>query len=151
MDDPKPPQLFRFFTEVGIIAQFAAALIERHLPERVTHQHFGLLGHLSRRPDGATPQQLAFAFQIPKTSMTHMIRVLEDLGLVQIAPNHRDARSKLVRITDQGLAQLKATLARAAQDIAAMDPPLDQDLVSRSLATLEPIRIQLDAARTPKR
>ena len=70
MDDDSTHNVFRFFTEVGIIAQFSARLIEKNLPERITHLHFGLLGDMSRRPDGETPQQLAYAFQVPKTSMT---------------------------------------------------------------------------------
>lgn len=123
MDDDRTHNVFRFFTEVGIIAQFSARLIEKNLPERITHLHFGLLRHMSRRPDGETPQQLAYAFQVPKTSMTHMIRVLETEGYIEIVPNPEDARSKLAKITPKGGELLMQAYAKSSQDAATMDPP----------------------------
>ena len=138
MDDDSTHNVFRFFTEVGIIAQFSARLIEKNLPERITHLHFGLLGHMSRRPDGETPQQLAYAFQVPKTSMTHMIRVLEAEGYIEIVPNPEDARSKLAKITPKGGELLMQAYAKSAQDAAigagrARRRCLRPDLVCRLL------------------
>lgn len=147
MDEANLQSVYRFFTEAGIISQFGNTLIERHLPERMTHQHFGLLGHISRRPEGSTPQQLAYAFQIPKTSMTHMIRVLETLGYIEIAANPRDARSKVAQITKAGGQLLVSTLQVAAKDIATMNPPMDHALIKGLLPDLQAAREQLDAAR----
>ena len=147
MDDDSTHNVFRFFTEVGIIAQFSSRLIEKNLPERITHLHFGLLGQISRRPDGETPQQLAYAFQVPKTSMTHMIRVLEAEGYIEIVPNPEDARSKLAKITPKGGELLMQAYAKSAQDAATMDPPLLIDQVEQCLEHLAHIRAQLDAAR----
>jgi len=147
MDDDSTHNVFRFFTEVGIIAQFSARLIEKNLPERITHLHFGLLGDMSRRPDGETPQQLAYAFQVPKTSMTHMIRVLEAEGYIEIVPNPEDARSKLAKITSKGGKLLMQAYAKSAQDAATMDPPLLIDQIEQCLEPLAQIRAQLDAAR----
>ena len=65
MDDTATQTVFRFFTEVGIIHQLGRALIEARLPPDLTATHFGLVGHLSRRPEGETPLQLARAFQLP--------------------------------------------------------------------------------------
>ena len=147
MEDDSIHNVFRFFTEVGIIAQFSARLIEKNLPERITHLHFGLLGHMSRRPDGETPQQLAYAFQVPKTSMTHMIRVLEAEGYIEIVPNPEDARSKLAKITPKGGELLMRAYAKSAQDAATMDPPLLVAQIEQCLEPLAQIRAQLDAAR----
>lgn len=147
MDEVDLHNVYRFFTEAGIISQFGNTLVERHLPERMTHQHFGLLGHISRRPEGSTPQQLAYAFQIPKTSMTHMLRVLEELGFLAIAANPRDARSKITRITKLGGELLNSVLLSAAKDIATMDPPIDLALIKRLLPELQSAREQLDDAR----
>ena len=147
MDDGSTHNVFRFFTEVGIIAQFSARLIEKNLPERITHLHFGLLGQMSRRPDGETPQQLAYAFQVPKTSMTHMIRVLEAERYIEIVPNPEDAPSKLAKITPKGGELLMQAYAKSAQDAATMDPPLLIDQMEQCLEPLAQIRAQLDAAR----
>ena len=76
--------------------------------------HFGLLNHLAKHPKGATPKRLAFAFQVPKTSMTHMVRVLEGEGLVETVPDPEDARSKVVRTTPQGGKLLAETYAKVA-------------------------------------
>ena len=88
MDDKATRTVFRFFTEVGIIHQLGRALIEARLPPDLTATHFGLVGHLSRRPEGETPLQLARAFQLPKTTMTHMLKVLQRtfVGMTQVLP-----------------------------------------------------------------
>ena len=151
MDNDKIAEAFRFFTEVGIIAQLSATLLERHLPERLTNTHFGLLSHLSRRPEGSTPQQMAFAFQVPKTSMTHMIKVLEAEGCVDIGPNPEDARSKLVRITPEGGTVFQNALAGVTGEIAEMEPGLDLDAVRACLEPLATIRAQLETARNKDR
>lgn len=147
MDSAALDQLYRFFTEAGIITQLGGALTERHLPKRLTNQHFGFLGHLSRRPEGETPQKLAHAFQTPKTSMTHMIKVMEELGLVETRRNTEDARSKLIVITDAGERLRQEVLAKAVDDLAKMEPQPDMEAVARVLPDLEHLRAQLDAAR----
>ena len=116
MDSADKQQVFRFFIEVGIIANLGAKIIEKHLPHRLTNIHFGMLNHLALRPNGAVPKQMAFAFQIPKTSMTHMLRVLEELELICVEPNPDDARSKLARIKPKGLALIDAAVNAAADE-----------------------------------
>lgn len=151
MADQNTDDVFRFFTEVGIIAQLGATLLARHLPPRLSGVHFGLLSHLSRRPEGTTPLQLAFAFQVPKTSMTHMVKVLEAEGLITIAPNPQDARSKLARITPKGIGVVDATVSGVARDLRQMQPGFDVDLARDCLGPLARIRTQLDTARNSDR
>ena len=55
--------------------------------------------------------------------MTHMIRVLEAEGYIEIVPNPEDARSKLAKITPKGGELLMQAYAKSAQDAATMDPP----------------------------
>lgn len=147
MDEQDRRTIFRFFTEIGIINQLSRAMIEARLPPDLTATHFGLIGHLMRRPDGETPLQLATAFQLPKTTMTHMIKVLQRHGLVQVVPNAADGRSKLVVLTP-------AAGGFMQQKMQAMAPAMDQVLaqlpkgaLENVLPGLEEIRAVLDRQR----
>lgn len=62
-------QAFAVFTETGIIAQLISTLLESRLPKGMVAAQFGVLNHLTSRPDGQTPLQLARAFQVPKGSV----------------------------------------------------------------------------------
>ena len=121
MDDDSTHNVFRFFTEGDHRAVQCA--IDQNLPERITHLHFGLLGHMSRRPTVKRHNNWPMPFRFPKTSMTHMIRVLEAEGYIEIVPNPEDARSKLAKITPKGGELLMQAYAKSAQDAATMDPP----------------------------
>jgi DNA-binding MarR family transcriptional regulator len=90
---------FELFNEIGILAQLSRALFEARLPKGLTVPHFSVLNHLVRLGDGKTPLALARAFQVPKTTRTHTLSGLEARGLVDLAPNPRDGRSKRVRLT----------------------------------------------------
>jgi len=151
MDEAKVRDAMRFFTEVGIIAQLSATLVEKHLPPRLTNTHFGLLSHLIRRPEGSTPQQMAFAFQVPKTSMTHMIKVLEAEGCIAIVPNPEDARSKLAQITQKGGGVFQKAVMGVAREMAEMEPGFDADTARACLEPLAAIRTQMDVARNKDR
>ncbi|WP_375280639.1 MarR family winged helix-turn-helix transcriptional regulator [Pseudooctadecabacter sp.] len=145
--DEDPSTLYRFFTEVGIIDQLISTKLESFLPGRMTSTQFGMLGHLARRPEGETPLQLARAFQVPKTSMTHMIAGLEAAQLISLRPHASDKRSKVVQITPQG----GAFLGEKMQQIGASLAPLVADLglspFADALPHLERIRTALDADR----
>ncbi|MEM7439913.1 MAG: MarR family transcriptional regulator [Pseudomonadota bacterium] len=147
MHEADTQTIFRFFTEVGIINQLSRALLEARLPSDLTATHFGVIGHLSRRPEGETPLQLATAFQVPKTTMTHMIKVLQRHGLVDVAPNAADGRSKLVVATGAGAAFLGQKIQELQPDIAKAIDEIGVDAFASLLPGLENIRMKLDAAR----
>src|SRR4028119_2019907 len=92
MPDPGTDLWFRFFNEVGIIEQLARALLEARLPPPYLATHFAVLNHLVRVEDGRTPLQLARAFQVPKTTMTHTLAAPERGGRVALRPNPQAAR-----------------------------------------------------------
>lgn len=140
-------RLFQFFTEIGIIHQLSAKLVEAHLPHNLTNVHFGILGHLSRRPAGETPLQLAIAFQQPKTTMTHMLKVLEKHRLISIGPNPNDGRSKTVMITDAAHALLGQTRAALAPDMANFVSQVDPDTIAELVPHLTKVREIMDRAR----
>lgn len=118
MPEPDRALFFGVFTEIGIIEQLARALLEARMPKGLITPHFSVLNHLIRLEDGRTPVELARAFQVPKTTMTHTLTGLEKHGFVDIRPNPNDRRSKCVWLTDAG---------RSWRDdvIAAMNPDLD--------------------------
>lgn len=147
MDNPDQRLIFAVLTEIGIINQLSRALVESRLPAGLSQTHFGLLNHLSHRPDGETPQQLAHAFQQPKTTMTHMLKVLAKNGFITLAPNANDGRSKLAQITPTGRALLPKVIGEMAPEIAEFVKTLGPETFDDLLPKLQKIRATLDAAR----
>jgi DNA-binding MarR family transcriptional regulator len=138
---------FGLFNEIGIIEQLSRALLEARLPEGLIAPHFTMLNHLVRVRDGRTPLDLARAFQVPKTSLTHTLAGLERRGLVEVRPNPQDGRSKTVWITAEGRALREAVIAAMgpAFDAIAREFPADQ--VAGVLPALTALRRILDAGR----
>jgi DNA-binding MarR family transcriptional regulator len=139
--------LFAFFNEVAIIGQLAGSLFERRLPEGFLVSHFGVLNHLARLGDGRTPLDLARAFQVPKTTMTHTLAGLERAGLVRFAPNPKDGRSKRVLLTDTGRAFRDEAIARLGPDLRAIATAIPPDRVAAILPLLGEMRTWLDRER----
>ena len=140
-------EVYRFFTEVGIINQLISTKLEAFLPGRMTATQFGILGHLVRRPEGETPQQLSNAFQVPKTSMTHMLSSLENHDLITLEANPNDKRSKIARPTPQGAEFLKTCMERMSESLAPVLSELGPEPFHESLPNLTLIRETLDSER----
>lgn len=138
---------FAVFVEIGIIGQLSTALLEARLPKGMVAAQFAVLNHLSSRPEGETPLQLARAFQVPKTSMSHSLAVLDERGLVVMAPNPADARSKIVRITPEGLAFRTGVIDALGPDIAQALAALHPGTLDRVLPLLRHLRQVMDRAR----
>ena len=152
-DDPEADRaalILGVFTEIGILEQLGRAFLEARL-DGVGAAVWGLMSHLSKRRDGRTPLELARAFQVPKTTMSHTVAVALKRGWVETAPNPRDARSKIVRPTDAGLAWFSTVAGRIGPDLAARlsDVPTDDLAVLR--ARLAALRAVVDARRDPQR
>jgi DNA-binding MarR family transcriptional regulator len=139
--------LFAFFNEVAIIGQLSGSLFERRLPEGFLVSHFGVLNHLSRLGDGKTPLDLARAFQVPKTTMTHTLAGLEKAGLVRFAPNPKDGRSKCVMLTEAGRAFRDEAIARIGPDLDAIARAIPPGRVAAVLPLLAEMRAWLDRER----
>ena len=147
MPDPTTEIWFRLFNEVGIIEQLARNRFEARLPAGFVLAQFTVLHHLIRVRDGQTPLALARAFQVPKTSMTHSLAVLERAGLVRLEANPGDGRSKQVWITDEGRAFRDKAIAKLSEDIATIARAIPQAEIAALLPALERLRKLLDAAR----
>jgi DNA-binding MarR family transcriptional regulator len=146
-DTPDPALVFAVFTEIGIINQLSTTILESVLPPGMVAAQWGVLNHLSRRPQGRTPAQIADAFQVPRTSMTHSVAVLERLGYVETAANPADGRSKIVRATPAGLAFQGRVMAALAPEMARILAPLDPAIMAALLPGLTALRTVLDTAR----
>lgn len=152
MAEPQPRQdeiFFDFFLEVGILAQLSRAVFEARLPPGFNLPQFSVLNHLIRRGDGQTPLELARAFQVPKTSMTHSLAMLDRHGLIEMRPNRRDGRSKCVFVTAAGQALRDAALAALAPDVAALGARFPAARVAEALPTLRALCEVMDAMRDP--
>lgn len=147
MDNPDLPLYFEFFNEIGIIEQLSRALFEARLPEGFLVSHFAVLNGLIRVRDGRTPLELARAYQVPKTTMTHTLAGLEKHGLVTFRPNPRDGRSKCVWITPAGRKFRDDAIAGMAPEMARMAAEFPPERVADMVPRLAEIRRFMDADR----
>lgn len=138
--------LFFLLREVSIIAQLAASMLEEKTPDGVLASHFGVLNHLLRVRDGATPLEIARAFQVPKTTMTHTLAGLEKRGWVETRPNPTDARSKQVFLTAAGQGFVEGMVDRLSRDFSDVERALP-GLSDRLLPDIQRLRAMLDARR----
>lgn len=139
--------MFELLNEVGIIAQLSRALLESHLDDGLTIHHFTALNHLVRLGDRKTPMDMARAFQVPKTSMSHTLSGLEKRGFIQLVPNPADGRGKLVLLTDAGRELRERAIHSLTPQISQMIPQFGLDEARSILPTLRKLRALLDSAR----
>jgi len=147
MSDDAMPDYFRLFNEIGIIGQLSRNMLEARLPPGFVLAQFSVLNHLVRIGDGRTPVAIARAFQVPKTSMTHSLAVLEHAGLIEFRKNPKDGRSKLVHITDGGRKFRQDAIDSLAPDLKRVAAAVPPDHVARLLPDLEVLRKFLDTDR----
>lgn len=141
------PLMFRLFNEIGILNQLASALFEAKLPNGLLVSHFAAVNHLARGREGTTPQAMARAFQVPKTTMSHMLAVLGRHGFVELRPHERDGRMKTVWLTEAGRAFRDSAIAALDPDMARIAGAFDKPWLEETAARLEALRLWLDADR----
>lgn len=150
MDEEKLTTYFSLFNEIAIINQLSTASLDALLPEGIINSHFGVLNHLIRVGDGATPLALANAFQVPKTTMTHTLLGLDKHQLVEMKPNPADGRSKQVWITPKGRDLRNQTISATAPLIAEALGGLSFETVQALTNNLAKIRKTMDVMRDEK-
>ncbi|MEL6641348.1 MAG: MarR family winged helix-turn-helix transcriptional regulator [Pseudomonadota bacterium] len=148
---PGPAPYFVLFNEIGIIEQLSRTFLESRLPDGLIAPHFAVLNHLIRVADGRTPLELARAFQVPKTTMTHTLSGLSKHELVEMRPNPDDARSKQVWLTDKGRILRDQTIAALAPDFGRVADAFPPEKVAAILPILQELRIFLDKDRETSR
>ena len=147
MHEQKHAVFYEVFNVIVIIEQLSRAILEARLPHGLIAPHFSVLNHLIRVSDGRTPIEMARAFQVPKTSMTHTLKGLEAHGLVELRPNPDDGRSKRVWLTDQGRALRNDAIAALGPDFEQLARDFDMDRLASITPVLRDLRIYLDKAR----
>ena len=150
MQSSDPRQIFEIFKEIGIIEQLSRARLEAQLPEGLIAPHFAVLNHLIQRGDGAVPIDMARAFQVPKTSMTHTLKGLAAGGYIALRANPNDGRSKTVWLTQKGRDLQSETIAKLAPAALEMLAEFDVAALIAILPVLKQLRETMDAARTTK-
>lgn len=147
MRDADLPLYFRLFNEIGILAQLSRALFEAQLPDGMLVSHFSVLNHLMRVKDGQTPLDLARAFQVPKTTMTHTLSGLEAAGFIDMRPNPEDGRSKLVWITGQGRQFRAQSIQALMPELEAIAEQFPEKAIAQLVPELQAIREWMDDRR----
>jgi DNA-binding MarR family transcriptional regulator len=147
MDNDTRAVLFRFFNEIGIIAQLSRSAMEARLPTGLTLPHFSVVNHLVRVRDGQTPLKLAQAFQVPKTTMTHTLSGLLDHELVEVRPNPDDGRSKTIWLTETGRSFREEAIRSMDPDMEALGAKFSADQIAGLLPVLAEIRSFMDDYR----
>ena len=131
------PLVFRLFNEIGILNQLASALFEAKLPNGLLVSHFAALNHLARGREGTTPQAMARAFQVPKTTMSHTLAVLGRHGFVALRPHERDGRMKTVWLTEAGRAFRDSAIAALDPDLARISGAFEKPWLEETADRLE--------------
>ncbi|SPH24110.1 hypothetical protein DEA8626_03159 [Defluviimonas aquaemixtae] len=145
-DDPGHAA-FTLLIEAGIIAQLTRALLEAKNPDGLSLPQFGVLSHLVRLGGAWSPLRLARAFQQPKTTMTHTIATLEKRGLIAMAPNPEDGRSKLVTLTEAGRAAHGRAVTSLTDDMIRLSGDVGAARIAAALPLLTDLRRHLDRYR----
>lgn len=147
MPEHNPFPLFEVFNEIGIIEQLSRARLEARLPDGMIAPHFSVLNHLIRVGDGPTPMQLARAFQVPKTSMTHTLKMLEKRAAIETRSNPNDGRSKQVWLTAKGRDIRDQAIQALAQDFSELAQGIDIEALKAIQPALTSLRKHLDTNR----
>jgi DNA-binding MarR family transcriptional regulator len=139
-------ETFQVLSEISIIAQLSQAAFEAAMPGWLV-SHFGVIQHLTRRGDAVTPLALARIFQVPKTTMTHTLKVLEERGLITMQPNPRDGRSKVVILQDAGRVWHGQAIRLVAARNSSLRARVPEGTLSGLLPGLVALRVAMDAMR----
>ena len=147
MPDTAARACFTLLNEIGIIAQLSRAAMEARLPEGLLLPHFSVVNHVTRLGGGQTPLELARAFQVPKTTMTHTLSVLERRGLIRFAPNPDDGRSKCVWLTEAGEEFREQAITNIMPVLEKLASETDPEGLPNLIGELAAIRKFLDENR----
>ncbi|MFT5708983.1 MAG: DNA-binding MarR family transcriptional regulator [Oceanospirillaceae bacterium] len=147
MDEKALPIYFELFNEIGIIQQLSRSILEAQLPHGFLQSHFSVLNHLTRVGDGRTPLEIAKAFQLPKTTMTHTLHGLEKHGLIQMLSNPKDGRSKCVWLTDEGKKFRGESIQKLGASITGITEHIEPTKIAEILPILQELRKYLDENR----
>jgi DNA-binding MarR family transcriptional regulator len=130
-------------------ARALARLFDRALrPFGLSNGQFSLLMALNR-PEPPSIGALAPFLAMDRTSLTAALKPLERRGLVRVAADRSDRRSRLIAITADGVALLEAALPTWRETHAQLDAAMSAGVPDRLRADLRqvpPVAATLSAA-----
>ena len=130
------------FLKTTVAAGFVGQLVQRHLdPVGIPAYLLALVTHV-RDHQPVTPSGIAAASGVPLTTLRDNIQRLVDRGLARRIPNPDDARSYLLELTPEGLADDEGGRSRLC---ASAYDAIEQRL-PRPLAEYERMVDELNAA-----
>lgn len=122
-------------SEIATVEQLAQSHLKHALPDGMEVSHFAVLNHFAGSGGEKTPGQLARAFHVTKGAMTNTLRRLEKAGYVLIRPDHSDARSKRVSLSEDG----RVARDRAVEMIAPVFDQVAEGLGEDKIRTALPV------------
>jgi len=139
--------IYHFFNELGIMEQLVTTRLERALPDGLSKAQFGVLNHMVRLDRLESPAELASAFQVARPSMTNTVQKLAAKGFVEVAAHPTDGRSKIVKITDAGVAARERALVALAPLFEQVGQALGAEIFETAAPLLQKVRVYLDEHR----
>ena len=111
-------------------AQRAARALARRFdnalrPVGLTNGQFSMLMSLNR-PQPATMSSVASVLDMDRTTLTAALKPLQRRGLIEVLTDPKDARSRLLKLTDEGLLLLQRALPIWTATHALVDEDLGE-------------------------
>lgn len=110
---------------IGVL-RLSRRLRHQRVDRSLSLAELSALGTLARCGD-LTPGELARKEHVQPPSMTRIIALLQDRGLVRMAPHPDDRRQKVVTATEEAAAMLEAGRAQNNAWLAGLAAELDED------------------------
>lgn len=146
-DHAVPPTAFRVLNEIAIIHQLASTRFEAVLPHGLTLSQFTVLNHFVRLGGERNLIALANAFQVSKATMSGVVANLARKGFVNMRPDPKDGRGKLVSLAETGRNAHAESIAAIAPDLARITAHHGEQALQALLPDLMALRAFLDRSR----
>ncbi len=143
---PSSP-LQEFFREISILEHLTRNRMEQVLPDGMKAPHFAVLSHLITTQSKETPAELASNFQVTRPTMTNTLQRLDAKKYINIAPDPKDGRGKLVWITSEGEQAFFKAIGCLGPRFDDLSAHLGEEIFREVLPALKTIRRFMDNHR----
>ena len=123
-------------------------LLDRHVADvlkkhGLSRSELDVLGALAANGD-ARPQELSSQLLLTTGGLSNILRRLQTDGHITREADTTDARSSIVRLTDQGTAVARETGAAVSEAIARALGPVDESVLDSAAEHLHRVLVGLD-------
>lgn len=117
----RPNVIWRLF----VVSQLVGTLLEREFARlELTARDFAVLSTIGATT-AITPRDLAELLGMPATTLSAVLKRLEEPGAVRRRRNPEDGRSVLLELTAEGRARMEAAAPALRRAVAALDEALE--------------------------